>query len=302
MKACHVNFSPVFALYSDEDGILENLKKHIDGRASEMDFKDSSGHRQQVWRLTDPAVHAYVLNAMKSRIIYIADGHHRYETALNYREWTAQKDPHFSPDHPANYIMMSLTSMDDPGMVILPAHRLIKEVSEDTLANLIPKAEAYFNIKTFPLEPGRSQALDAFKTALADGAKEHSIGVHIKNQKDLYLLKLKPGVMETLYGHELHPVMLRIDVTVLTRLIFMDLLGFDQARLDNEKLIGYTTLPEKAAQEVAAGRYDAAFILNPTRIEQVQDIAREGLIMPRKATYFYPKIVSGHVMNPLKPE
>ena len=121
----------------------------------------------------------------------------------------------------------------------------------------------------------------------------------MKDCPELNLLTLKPGIMEQMFGDELPEVIRNIDVTVLTRLIFMEILGFDQARLDNEKLIAYSSVAEEAIDAVAAGRHDMAFILNPTKIQQVRDIAEAGLIMPRKATYFFPKVIAGQVMNRL---
>jgi len=106
--------------------------------------------------------------------------------------------------------------------------------------------------------------------------------------------------MENLFGNELSQSLRNLDVTVLTRLIFMEILGFDQARLDNEKLIVYSSIAEEALDAVSAGQCDMTFILNPTRIEQVKEIAEQGLIMPRKSTYFYPKVVTGQVINILK--
>ena len=117
----------------------------------------------------------------------------------------------------------------------------------------------------------------------------------MKDRQELYLLILKPGVMEDMFGHELPEA--HIDVTILTRLIFMEILGFDQARLDNEELIAYSSIEKEAVNAVAAGRHDIAFILNPTKIQQVRDIAEAGLIMPRKATYFFPKVITGQVIN-----
>jgi uncharacterized protein (DUF1015 family) len=121
----------------------------------------------------------------------------------------------------------------------------------------------------------------------------------MKDCSELYLLILKPDVMENMFGDELPEVLRNIDVTVLTRLIFMEVLGFDQARLDNERLIAYSSIAEEAIDAVFAGKHDIAFILNPTKIQQVRDIANSGLIMPRKATYFFPKVITGQVMNKL---
>ena len=103
--------------------------------------------------------------------------------------------------------------------------------------------------------------------------------------------------MAQLFGDEIPEVLRCLDVTVLTRLIFMELLGFDQARLDNERLSGYSSKGAQAIEAVDSGAYDVAFLLNPTKIDQVKAIAEEGLIMPRKTTYFYPKVVTGQVIN-----
>ena len=126
------------------------------------------------------------------------------------------------------------------------------------------------------------------------------MGIYAHRSPIFYLLTLKPGVMDQLFSDELDASLRLLDVTVLTRLVFMKILGFDQIRLDNEQLIGYASTADKAFQSIDTGTYDVAFILNPTRIEQVQEVAQKGLIMPRKSTYFYPKVKSGLVMNTLK--
>jgi uncharacterized protein (DUF1015 family) len=266
-----------------------------------MAFTDSSGHHHRLWRIADPGITADVTDKMAEKTIYIADGHHRYETALTYRDWVAERTPGFTGDHPANYVMMYLTSMEDPGMVILPAHRLLKDVDPDALAQLIHRSAPYFEITKTPLADGNGCRVPAaFETALAAGAADHTIGVYMKGAPaTLFLLTLKPGAMAARFGEALPPALRDLDVTVLTRLILMELLGFDQARLDDETRIAYATAPQKAVDAVRSGEYDVTFILNPTRIEQVRAVARNGLIMPRKSTYFYPKVVTGQAFNPL---
>lgn len=300
MKVCHANFSPIFSLYSDRENILETLMAAVIGQAADMAFTDTYGHHQRLWRITDPAVTALVSKKMAAKTIYIADGHHRYETALTYRDWVAGQTPGFTDAHPANYVMMYLSSMEDPGMVILPAHRLLKEVDPGMLAGLLSRAAEFFDITEVPFDSGGSGRVPpAFSSALEAGADRHTIGVFMKTLPNLFLLSLKPGVMKAHFGDALPAALRDLDVTVLTRLIFMDLLGFDQASLDNEKLIAYATAPQKAVDGVLSGAWDVTFILNPTRIEQVQAVAQSGLIMPRKSTYFYPKVVTGQTFNPL---
>ena len=301
IKACKTNLSPIFSLYSDQENrILKALSASISNKAPDINFIDHNVHKHRLWRIIDPAVHRYVADVMKAKRLFIADGHHRYETALRYREWLSSNTPNFNGAHPANHVMMYLCSMEDPGVVILPAHRLLNEVPAAARASLITSAAEYFDIITIPYKGDqRNQARAEFLAKLKSNTSKNCIGVYMKDCPELYLLILKPNVMEQLFGDELEESLRNIDVTVLTRLLLVEILGFDQARLDNEKLIAYTRIAEEAIDRVEAGKHDIAFMLNPTRIEQVRHIAEEGLIMPRKATYFYPKVITGQVLNKL---
>jgi uncharacterized protein (DUF1015 family) len=301
IKACKTNLSPIFSLYSDQENrILNALLASISNKASDLNFIDNNSQKHRLWRITDPAVHRHVADIMEPKHLFIADGHHRYETALRYREWLSSNTPDFNGAHPANYVMMYLSAMEDPGIVILPAHRLLNEVPAAVRASLIPKAAACFDIIKIPYKGDqRHQARTEFLAMLKSNTSKNAIGIYMKDYPELYLLILKPNVMEQMFGDELAKSLRNIDVTVLTRLLFIEILGFDQARLDNEKLIAYTRIAEEAIDKVEAGKHDLAFILNPTRIEQVRHIAEEGLIMPRKATYFYPKVITGQVLNKL---
>jgi uncharacterized protein (DUF1015 family) len=301
MKACHANFSPIFSLFSDEkNGIFDKLKQAVNDKTADIVFTDHNEQKHSLWRLTDPAVHRMVSGGLKDKKTFIADGHHRYETALNYRDWLSSRVSDFNGNHPANYAMMYFSSMEDPGLVILPAHRMLNEVPAEVRESFICKAKEYFDIITLPYNNSRhKENFGQFISILKSNASKHCIGVCMKDRPELYLLKIKPGVMENMFGDELPEALIHIDVTILTRLVFMEILGFDQARLDNEQLIAYSSIEKEAVNAVVAGKHDIAFVLNPTKIQQVRDIAEAGLIMPRKATYFFPKVITGQVMNSL---
>jgi uncharacterized protein (DUF1015 family) len=300
MQACHANFSPIFGLYADGNGTLERLTAVAHTRTADLDFIDSKGLSHKVWRILDRELQDHVTASLRDQCIFIADGHHRYETALNYRNWVKTHTPGFDASHPANFVMMSLSSLNDPGMVILPAHRLLKGVSTQDMDSLLEKAGQYFDIQSFSLGSGMEPALCDFDAALAGSADRNAIGIYIRHRSALDVLVLRNGVMKTLFGKELPEALLDLDVNVLTRLIMAELLGFNQERLDDATKIGYATTSRAAVQAVDGGQADLALILNPTRIEQVQRVAKEGLIMPRKSTYFYPKVGSGLVFNLLK--
>ncbi len=301
MKACHTNFSPIFSLFSDEtSGIFNKLKHVVHDKAADIVFTEQNEQKHKLWRITDTALHRLVSNGLKDKKIFIADGHHRYETALNYRDWLSSRVESLNGNHPANYVMMYLSSMEDPGLVILPAHRLLNEVPAEARESFMRKAKEYFDIITLSYNKERQKEdLAQFISLLKSNASKHCIGVCMKDRPELYLLILKPGIMENIFGQELPEALINIDVTILTHLIFMQILGFDQTRLDNEQLIAYSSIEKDGVNAVVAGRHDIGFILNPTKIQQVRDIAEAGLIMPRKATYFFPKVITGQVMNSL---
>lgn len=301
MKVCHANFSPIFSLYSDEGGIQEAVNASAKDQAPELDVVDDLGLRHKMWVVTDAGVLQQVTAAFENKQLFIADGHHRYETALNYRNWVAGQDPNFSDDHPANFVMMYLSSMEDPGLIVLPAHRMLLDVPTETLSGLAASAAAYFDVAVTPVAacPGQEEK-NAFLDGLASQADRNVIGVYIGADQSFLTLTLKEGAMERLFGDDIPDVLRCLDVTVLTRLIFMELLGFDQARLDNEKLIGYASSGHDAIDAVSAGDYQVAFLLNATKTAQVRAIAEQGMIMPRKTTYFFPKVITGLVMNVLR--
>lgn len=301
MKSCHANFSPIFSLYSDSKNIIiDKLKGPALKQTPVIEFTDYDGHRHRMWRITDLDSCRYVSNAMQEKRLFIADGHHRYETALDYRDWISSSNPDFNKDHPANYVMMYLNSMEDTGLVILPAHRMVKGLKSSIITSFINNAEDYFDILTIPfMDSDFERARAEFISILKSNASKNIIGVLMKGSKEFYLLTLKSGVMERMFSNELPEALRNLDVTVLTRLIFIEIFGFDNSNLDDESIITYSSSEKQAIEAAVSGKCDISFILNPTKIEQVRDIANKGLIMPRKSTYFYPKVITGLVMNKL---
>lgn len=305
MKSCHTNYSPIFSLYSDPGQlVMQALKASCSGKAPDMEFDDSYGHCQRLWRITDPAVHEKITAMMADKSLFIADGHHRYETALNYRQWVAERTADFSPAHPSNFVMMYLCAMEDPGLVVLPAHRMVKGIDAGTLEMFLTAAASFFDISPVPTAPetGGTSESEKWAALLKTDGPGTRIGVVIHHDSRGYRLDLKPGAMERMFGCEMTERMLALDVTVLTRLVLMQLLGLTHEQLDDESVMRYSSRVDAALAAVRSGECDAAFILNATRIDQVRQIAEAGEIMPRKSTYFYPKVVTGQVVNPLTDE
>ena len=191
MQVCHSNFSPIFGLYPDGNGIIDQLKELSAVQTPDMDVVDGKGLHHKLWRITDADTQAHVTKSLKEQCIYIADGHHRYETALNYRDWVRKNTPDFDETHPANFVMMSLSSLNDPGMVIFPAHRLLKAVSKDERTALLDKVEKYFNVRSFSTTDGIESALSKFDAGLAADSGKNAIGLFMKDKEALLTMALK---------------------------------------------------------------------------------------------------------------
>lgn len=297
LRATRGNFCPIFSVFSDTGGVIGEISQAVVSQPPDTTVTDAQGLTHRMWRVTDGDVQGRIQRAFQKTTVFIADGHHRYETALSYRREMAETTPAMDARHPANFVMMYLSSLEDPGLVILPAHRLLKDVPPQAMATFIDKASAVFDVEGFSLQSGNgASAQSAFIDCLERHSMNHAFGVCISGDPTFYCLRLKPGVMERLFGKELAPALIDLDVTVVTRLALMELLGYDQDRLDDETRIDYASTVPAAIDAWKRGGCDMAVILNPTRIDQVQAVAQQGLIMPRKSTYFYPKTISGQVL------
>ena len=304
LKAAGANFCQIFSLYTDpEQQVINTLINAAGERQPDIDLVDDAGEGHRLWRITDHEVTGRITALLKEKQLYIADGHHRYETGLNYRNWVAQNDPDFSETHPANYIMMSLTGTADPGLLILPTHRLLLNVEERLLSETewLRQAAAFFDIKEIPFNPADwENAADTFKGILRDNMLKNAIGAVAEDKPVFYLLTLRPGVMKEAFGEAIPEILQTLDVTILSQLILRKIFGYSQSELDEEEVIDYTSNFRKAVDAALSGKCRIAFLMNPTRNEQVQSVAAQGEIMPRKSTFYYPKLLTGLVFSDKK--
>jgi uncharacterized protein (DUF1015 family) len=301
-KQCHSNFSQVFSLFPDEDGAVYSLmQKAVEKGPKDIAFAAADGQEHALVRLTDEIICKQITAALADRELFIADGHHRYETALNYLGWLEETQGPLPDDHPARFVMMYLSSMNDPGLVILPAHRVLSRLEGDIAKGFFGKADEYFHICKVE-EKGKSpeQMAREIDEKLKEAGRKTAIAAILAQDSPVRILTLKEGVMESLFGKDLERELQDLDVSALTMLIFEKMLGLKPEDLDDHDFIHYTTSALEVYNDVRSGRMAAGFVINPTRIEQVRAVARAGLTMPRKSTYFYPKVITGMVINTLK--
>jgi uncharacterized protein (DUF1015 family) len=271
LRACEANTSPVFSLYrSSGDGISGILSRAAFARPY-LQAVDSSGNLHRLWVIDQTEQIEIMKQELADKMIFIADGHHRYETSLEYRREMAAKKASVSDKNPYDYTLMFLANLKDEGLTILPTHRLIKEIPEG-IQGLICE---YFEIETIKNDFDIRKRLSGRKNAFGFFRRQGQAW-HLLTYRGQNLLDIPSDLRE-------------IDVIILHELILKKILPSAE--------IGFEMDIPKVLDRVNRGEYAAAFFLNPTRVEDIERLALSSMRMPPKSTYFYPKLLTGLVLN-----
>jgi uncharacterized protein (DUF1015 family) len=258
---------------------------------------DSNGTIHKTWILENEEIISRIVALMRDKSIFIADGHHRYETALAFkREQQAQCEAR--ADGPGDYVMMYLTSMTHPGLTILPAHRMVKGLNDVDVPLVLKKLEPYFYSEELCFsEANRAEVSQRLIQRIGSYSEiGGKFGMVVQGEQCFQLLRLKDfSIIEPLMDQGIPPDLRRLDVTILREIIMCRGLGLD--REDLEGNIEYTPLVSEALEQVLKGEVQVSFVLNPTRVDQVRAAAELGHKLPHKSTYFFPKVSSGLVLN-----
>jgi uncharacterized protein (DUF1015 family) len=284
MRATRANLSPIFSLYSDPAGVAWSALEPATTEKLWGEVIDDEGTRHRLWRVSDQAAIARAREALAGVELLIADGHHRYETARTYAEEVGGEGEH-------RYVLMCLVSMSDPGLAIFPTHRLVGGIDEKRRRRLDDALEREFELSESPpdrLVPDTANGdLPTFGLLERGGARS------------LRARLASPKIADrALAGHS--ESYRRLDTAVLEKLLLEDALGLTEDDISHQRGLGYARDLDQARELLNTGEYELAFLLRPTPVEQVQAIAAAGETMPPKSTYFYPKLLSGLLFNPLE--
>ncbi len=296
-RATGSQFGQLFMLYPDPEQKINALfDSRIAGLEPLIRVQDEYGVTHTVWKVDEPEAVAQVKALMRDKNLYIADGHHRYETALNWwREKTAQGVPAVG-DEATSHAMMSFVCLQDPGLSVLPTHRVVFGLAEFDPAVLLKELSADFTCAAAGTVSPENLAAQLKNIA----AQEHAFVLAARGLDSLYVLRLKSGVDLSARIPGSGSLDLKgLDVTILHKLIIEPRLGIDEKSLERADHITYVREPEEALGLVAgpAATHQAVFFLNPTRVAQVVAVADHGECMPQKSTDFYPKMLTGLVIN-----
>ena len=296
LKACNVNFSPIMVLFRDKPEGFESLFADIIRKPAPRAV-DKDGVEFAMWTITDKGTMAKVSKLLSDKMLYIADGHHRYETALNYSLKRRAANPSDSDDAPYNYVMMTITPAEDPNLLMLPTHRLIRGLKQNTLDSLKGVLAEYFDTETLPSLSDPAASLKQWLAAMQKN-RVTSFGLYGMDGDKFCILQAKKGVELKVDSEAGDDAVSSLDVAVLHRLILRCILKIDNPRLE-EECLEYTRVGIEAINRVNKGDHQISFFLNPTPISGMLSVADAKLRMPQKSTYFYPKTPTGLVMNPL---
>lgn len=280
LRICNANTSPIWSLYSSEEktasSILEDISK--EKPFIEADIGDGIAHR--LWKITGSSLIEKIREEISDKDIFIADGHHRYETALAFQQEMKAKGLNKTGEEPFNYVLMFLSNMEDEELSLLPTHRIVEIDSDIHPKDILGE---HFEVQKISSEgrPGEEVRREMFNIMQAKG---HSFGMYLTNADTYYVLSFN-GSIEDL---DLPDCLKKLDVTVLHQFIFEKLLNIERYE--------YEMAPDIAVERANQGSFEAVFFLNNTEIKDVKDVALAGHRMPPKSTYFYPKLLTGMVI------
>lgn len=303
-RACRANFSPLLCLYYEPEQEIAAILSHVAQERALISLQGErsnlpdSGEAHNLWMITDPEIKQQLSQLLSSQPLYIADGHHRYETALTYQQKTAQEQSDWfgssvigseakqsvAAKEAFRYVMMELVEFSDPGLVILPLHRLVRGLAHLSLLSLADKLRAFFALESVPLSTG-SWRLPVDSCLGILGLRAGSL-VALKKRQDISLEAMMPGNRSEAYRE--------FGVSILNHIVLEKILNGAKS-ID----IAYTVNLKDAQQQIGKGKYQLAFLLHPAQPDMIKAVADCKDRMPRKSTYFYPKLPAGLVINTL---
>lgn len=291
MQHTRVQLSPIFGLFSDPENNVNDLLFREAG--APLCRATLDGVENELWRVDDPAVIGQVQAMFTAKKIYIADGHHRYTTALEYQRLARESGP-LPDDHPANYCMFVLVGMQDPGLLILPTHRLIGGLDGFDPEAFRQALGDNFDFSETPLEKGQVHEL----AATLPTYPPNSFGLYDGTTGKTYTLVLKNRDLLKPLEPDKSDAWRSLDVAILQRYLIEEVLQpkFASGR---EVVKGYTADDLSVASMTDGRKFQIALILNPTPLQALEDLGRHGELMPQKSTFFYPKLATGLVIAPL---
>lgn len=291
LRATEANFGHIFMLYSDpERKVIKLLDEKIENEAPLFEVQDEDANVHKLWKINDRRVLELIQNYMLGKNLYIADGHHRYQTALNFKKESEEKGWSPGQDGGFDKRLMTFINIDDPGLRILATHRLVYGIERFEPDRFLKEVRKDFVVSRFENKEEMYNYLDTEE-------EKNIFGFKVQGRAEYYTLSREKEAKNLVPGYSSE--WQNLDVTVLHKLILEKYMGIDEKALEQKRNLEYIRYRDQALQKLENSNYQAAFILNPTGIEEVVNLADRGEKMPQKSTDFYPKLLTGLVSHKL---
>jgi len=294
LRACSTNLSPIMCMYEDpQEEIRRLLSNYAD--KPEIQIVDEVGEEHRLHPITDPELMILIHNFFAPRQLYIADGHHRYTTALQYRDEVHQQRLELHPMDGVNFVLMALIDIEDPGWLVLPTHRILSDLSRDKLNTLSQQQLAqYFTVQALDTQESSEKVL-----AKLAQAGQQQLSLILKTQEQTLLLSINEQGKERMARSGHSTAWNELDVAIVQTLILEEQLGLSPEDIAAGRYVRYSHDTRSTWQALQSQDAQAIILLNGIPLRQVCDVARADDRMPQKSTYLYPKLATGLVMNPL---
>lgn len=288
------HFSQIFALYRDPEAVAETALERVTAGAPDVDATTPDGCRHKLWLVTDRATIAFVEQAMAPKQVMIADGHHRYETMVAVRD--ALRPAAAAPGtSQADFGCMFFARAEDPGLLVLPTHRMVHGLSAEALDQLALRCQPWFDVE----EGDERDAVAIGQRLRREGESAVTFAIRRPQREKTLWLRLRRNADLSRLGP---PTLGCLDVSVLHGLILEPLLGIGAEAMAKQQNLTYSHDLRETLGKVQSGGVQAAFLMNATKIDQVLDACEAGFVLPQKSTYFQPKLATGLVMQTIRPE
>ncbi len=285
MSQTHANFSPIYFLYMDEKKTVNSIMNEICKTTPTESFKTDDGIIHNMWVVDDREVCKTIEESFCDKQLFIADGHHRYETALNFSKTLPENEG-------AKYILAFSVEMDDPGLVVLPTHRIVKNLDSFQEDSVVKELSKYFDVRKVI-----SASVKETAEKLLEENRDETSFVFYTGKDYFYLITLNDHNVMAKILPEKSAAYCELDVSILHTLILDKIFGIDMENMANQKNLVYTKFSEEAISAVSENLADCAFLLNGTKVRQIKEVSLCNEKMPQKSTYFYPKLITGLVIN-----
>ena len=298
IKECRANFSPIFMFYSDKDGEAKDLFGKISRRKAHFDFTDKENTRHRMWKVSDSGIIKNIEGIFKKRKLVIADGHHRYTASVKLSELMEKRYNKAKKKNPFGHTLVYLTGMEDKGLAVFPIHRLIHSLKNFDRREVLSKLSLFFNIEVFTF--GREDVvMPEVRSRMSKyGETKSAFSLYFRSDKRIYLLhEKKDKVKEEMVKLGFSANSSQPDVLIFHRIICEKILKISKKAQEKQENIIYIKGNEDFKKTKARRDYQMVFLLNPISAADVYNFVKSGDVLPQKSTFFYPKLISGFVIN-----